>query len=250
MGRILIVNADDFGLSRGQNYGIVEACRHGVVTSTTALVNGAAAEHAASLRNQVPEMAIGLHFTLTLGQPLGQMPGIARNGQLGKWLWELAAEDRLPLDEVLLELERQYARFIVLFGGAPTHIDSHHHVHMLPALFPLVAEFARQKGVALRIDRDVAQRDELPTQALKSSDAFSSIFYSNTISSALFCNALDAADTAGSLEIMCHPAFIDRAIMASNYCYPRLDELVVLTQPALRWEIAERGFRLGTFSDL
>ena len=37
MERVLIVNADDFGLSKGQNYGIIEACRNGVVTSTTAL---------------------------------------------------------------------------------------------------------------------------------------------------------------------------------------------------------------------
>lgn len=36
MENLLIVNADDFGLSKGQNYGIIEACRRGVVTSTTA----------------------------------------------------------------------------------------------------------------------------------------------------------------------------------------------------------------------
>lgn len=47
MERVLIVNADDFGLSKGQNYGIVEAYRNGVVTSTTALVNGEAIDHAA-----------------------------------------------------------------------------------------------------------------------------------------------------------------------------------------------------------
>ncbi|GCQ87781.1 chito-oligosaccharide deacetylase [Escherichia coli] len=33
MERLLIVNADDFGLSKGQNYGIIEACRNGIVTS-------------------------------------------------------------------------------------------------------------------------------------------------------------------------------------------------------------------------
>lgn len=49
MERLLIVNADDFGLSKGQNYGIIEACRNGVVTSTTALVNGEAIDHAAQL---------------------------------------------------------------------------------------------------------------------------------------------------------------------------------------------------------
>jgi predicted glycoside hydrolase/deacetylase ChbG (UPF0249 family) len=53
MESLLIVNADDFGLSRGQNYGIIEACRNGVVTSTTALVNGAAVDHAVALRAQI-----------------------------------------------------------------------------------------------------------------------------------------------------------------------------------------------------
>lgn len=49
MERVLIVNADDYGLSKGQNYGIIEACKNGLVTSTTALVNGAAIGHAAQL---------------------------------------------------------------------------------------------------------------------------------------------------------------------------------------------------------
>lgn len=49
---------------------------------------------------------------------------------------------------------------------------------------------------------------------------------------------------------MGHPAFVDNALMASNYCYPRLDELDVLTQPSLKEAIAERAFWLGTFRDL
>ncbi|MCS5807569.1 ChbG/HpnK family deacetylase [Klebsiella pneumoniae subsp. pneumoniae] len=54
MERVLIVNADDFGLSKGQNYGIIEGLsqRRGV-TSTTALVNGAAIDHAAQLGHAV-----------------------------------------------------------------------------------------------------------------------------------------------------------------------------------------------------
>ncbi len=51
MERLLIVNADDFGLSKGQNYGIIEACRNGIVTSTTALVNGQAIDHAGDAAN-------------------------------------------------------------------------------------------------------------------------------------------------------------------------------------------------------
>lgn len=137
MERLLIVNADDFGLSKGQNYGIVEACRHGVVTSTTAMVNGDAIEHAVTLSRDLPTLAVGMHFVLTLGKPLTEMPGLTREGRLGKWIWQMAEEDTLPLDEIARELASQYQRFIDLFGREPTHLDSHHHVHMFPQIFPL-----------------------------------------------------------------------------------------------------------------
>lgn len=73
MERLLIVNADDFGLSKGQNYGIIEACRNGIVTSTTALVNGQAIDHAVQLSRDEPSLTIGMHFVLTMGKPLTAM---------------------------------------------------------------------------------------------------------------------------------------------------------------------------------
>lgn len=100
MERVLIVNADDFGLSKGQNYGIVEAYRNGVVTSTTALVNGEAIDHAAQLSRELPALGVGMHFVLTLGKPVSEMPGLTRDGLLGKWIWQMAEEDTLPLDEM------------------------------------------------------------------------------------------------------------------------------------------------------
>ena len=139
MERLLIVNADDFGLSKGQNYGIIEACRNGIVTSTTALVNGQAIDHAVQLSRDEPSLAIGMHFVLTMGKPLTAMPGLTRDGVLGKWIWQLAEEDALPLEEITQELASQYLRFIELFGRKPTHLDSHHHVHMFPQIFPIVA---------------------------------------------------------------------------------------------------------------
>ena len=128
MERVLIVNADDFGLSKGQNYGIIETCKNGLVTSTTALVNGAAIGHAAQRAAASLSWRWGC-TCLTLGEPLSAMPGLTRQGRLGKWIWQMAEEDSLPLDEIAHELECQYRRFVELFGHEPTHIDSHHHVH-------------------------------------------------------------------------------------------------------------------------
>ncbi len=252
MERLLIVNADDFGLCKAQNYGIAEACTYGVVTSTTAMMNAPAVEHAAALSRTLPQLAVGMHFVLTLGTPLSPMPGLTRNGALGKWLWEMAEQGELPLAAIEQELACQYQRFVDCFGRQPTHIDSHHHVHMLPQIFPVVSAFAAEKGVGLRIDREVAKQHNLTTDALRSSEGYSSGFYGNDISEALFLSVLDASTARGeqSLEMMSHPAFVDNTLLASSYCWPRLKELEVLTSPSLKYAIAERGYRLGSWRDL
>lgn len=253
MEKLLIVNADDFGLSKGQNYGVIEAYQHGVVSSTTAMVNGGGAEHAAALSRQYPGLPIGLHFVLTHGRPLGAMPSLVNeHGELGKWLWRRAEAGELPLDEIQEELQRQFARFVTLFGRPPTHIDSHHHVHMQPQIYPLVEAFALAHDLPLRIDREEAKRRGITLHAPYSTDAFDAGFYGETISETLFLQRLVRADEQGaeSLEMMCHPAFLDATILQSQYCHPRLAELDVLTAPTLKAAIAERGFLLGSFRDL
>jgi predicted glycoside hydrolase/deacetylase ChbG (UPF0249 family) len=183
MERVLIVNADDFGLSKGQNYGIIEACKNGLVTSTTALVNGAAIGHAAQLSRCVPELAVGMHFVLTLGEPLSAMPGLTREGRLGKWIWQMAEEDSLPLDEIAHELECQYRRFVELFGHEPTHIDSHHHVHMItPSSRPLRA---RRGGAADRPAAGDAVRFSAGCGAQQR--GFTSEFYGEGFRKRCFC---------------------------------------------------------------
>ena len=110
------------------------------------------------------------------------------------------------------------------------------------------------RAVWLRADayRQVAERDDLAQDAARSSDGFTSEFYGEAISEALFLQTLDASIQRGesSLEVMCHPAFVDNTIMGSAYCYPRLAELEVLTSASLKYAVAERGYRLGTYRDV
>ena len=69
MGQV-IINADDFGLTNGVNYGIIDSFLYGITTSTTLLANGAAFDHAVELASDHPELEIGVHLNLTLGKPL------------------------------------------------------------------------------------------------------------------------------------------------------------------------------------
>jgi predicted glycoside hydrolase/deacetylase ChbG (UPF0249 family) len=115
--RYLVVNADDFGACSGVNRGIVEAHRRGIVTSASLMVAVPGSEEAADLAREVPALSVGLHssFQDEKGQPIAALPdpGACRTA-----------------------LEAQVNRFRELPGRRPTHLDSHHHVHVRPRLRP------------------------------------------------------------------------------------------------------------------
>lgn len=252
MQRVLIINADDFGLSPGINYGIIDAHRRGVVTSTTAMMTADAIEHAAQVCVDVPSLAIGLHFVLSYGNPLTMMTSLQRDGKLGKWVWDVARDGLLAEQEVENELEAQYQKFIALFDRAPTHIDSHHHVHFIPQVWHVVYQFAQQKGLPVRFDPEAAAPQGIIRENVISTEGFSSHFYADNASQAKFLHLLDESAERGeeTFELMCHPGFVDRIVQQSAYCFERLVEHEILTAEALRWEMAERGYRLGAFNDI
>ncbi|WP_068441326.1 chitin disaccharide deacetylase [Providencia heimbachae] len=251
MASLLIVNADDFGLCQAVNYGIIEAHRNGIVHSTSAMMNMPAIGHAAKLSHEYPSLAVGMHFVLTAGMPFSSMPTLTREGILGKWLWEIDSND-LPLEEIEQELHQQYDHFVKIFGRKPSHIDSHHHVHMLSGIFPIAVRFAEEKGVTLRVDRQLEKNWPPMSYCVRSTDYFSDEFYGDTITETLFLKILDASKNRGdqSIEIMSHPAFIDNALLKSNYAYQRLTELEVLTSVELKQQILTRGFKLGSYLDI
>src|SRR5438093_1416139 len=123
--KYLIVNGDDFGEGRGINRGIIEAHRHGILTSASLMVNTPFSEEAAKLADTVRHLSVGLHVDLP--KEPGGSPERARE-----------------------ELQRQFARFVELMGRAPTHLDSHHNVHRDPQLLPRFVELAAEHGVPLR----------------------------------------------------------------------------------------------------
>ncbi len=62
--RRLIVNADDFGQSRGVNRGVIEAHERGIVTSASLMVRWPAAAEAAAYARSRSGVSVGLHVDL------------------------------------------------------------------------------------------------------------------------------------------------------------------------------------------
>jgi predicted glycoside hydrolase/deacetylase ChbG (UPF0249 family) len=222
--RVLIVNADDFGASAGINRGIVEACERGIVTSTSLMVTGAAAADAVALAHRHPDLSIGLHWDLD-GE--GAQPSL----------------DLDDLEAVRAELVRQLEAFDRLVGRAPTHIDSHHHVHRTPELAPVAREVAAPLGVPLRSDGPVGyvggfygQWEHGVTDLRHVGVEFLIWILRNEV-------------PEGWTEIGCHPGYVDDDF-TSVYLTEREAELRTLTDPLVREEIRSLGIRLASYRDL
>lgn len=149
----LIVNADDFGMTSSINRAIVDCHKRGNVTSTTMMVSMPGTEDASRLARSLPSLAVGLHFSLTEGTPLtrGQSllgPGgrFHPRGLLVRRLFAGKVESADLRREFVAQMER-----IAALGVKITHVDSHEHVHMFPAVFKAIAPIIERAGLPLRL---------------------------------------------------------------------------------------------------
>lgn len=147
--RRLRVNADDFGLTAGVTDGIIQAHKHGIVTHTSIMAVGLDFERAMALARKIPELCIGVHLCLTWGLPLMPVKKIStligtrgRFSTLSNTLYRTSI-GRLSKQEVTQEWRSQIDR-VIKFGIHPTHLDSHHNVHLLPNCLPIAVQLANE----------------------------------------------------------------------------------------------------------
>jgi len=62
--KTLVVNADDFGLSKQINRGIEAAFSNGILRSASIMPNGMAFDDAVRLAFALPELGVGIHLSL------------------------------------------------------------------------------------------------------------------------------------------------------------------------------------------
>jgi chitin disaccharide deacetylase len=154
----LIVNADDFGLTSGVNRAIMEMHRAGLVTSATLMARARATDEAIEMAHANPSLEVGCHVVLVDGEPVlpaAQLPTLANvrtncfHRTLGSFVRRLLA-GRIRHDEIEAEAAAQIAR-LQSAGLRLTHIDTHKHAHMFPAVLRPVLGAARAAGIrALR----------------------------------------------------------------------------------------------------
>jgi len=155
MDRCIIINADDFGLTKGINKAVRQAHSEGVLTSTTLMANMPAAQQAVEIAKELPRLGVGVHLNLLEGQPVSNESSVkqmlCRQGRFVRSAAALAVKAALSKNvrkAIKIELEAQIRR-VIDYGIKPTHLDSHKHIHCFPCIFPIVCGLAESLGSKL-----------------------------------------------------------------------------------------------------
>jgi chitin disaccharide deacetylase len=234
--RWLIVNADDFGLTDGVNEGILRAHRQGVVTSTSLMVRQPAATAAVAAAAQHPALGVGLHVDLWDSAP-------DPRSSIGEWqvLYQHCEEEPAA---VAAEVQAQIERFFALMGRKPTHLDSHQHVHKLPAVAPVLKAAAAALGVPLRGHSAVRYLGGFYGQDERCQPWLEGISVGNLLS-------LVDALPAGATEFGCHPGVVaaDEALGGTMYRQERNHEIATLTDQRVRQRLARGDVRLINYAE-
>ncbi|EUJ32023.1 hypothetical protein MFLO_07532 [Listeria floridensis FSL S10-1187] len=231
----LIINADDLGYTKANTDGIFYAHQHGIVTSTTVLMNARHTAYALLEATHYPELGIGVHLTLTAGKPLTEPQTLI--GADGNFLHQLALRDAaVDLLEVEHEWTAQIERFTRLTDRKLTHLDSHHDVHFDARFFKIAKKLAAKFGVPLR-----GAYSQIPNVENAFPDP-------NRITVQNLMAHLENLKTKPNTELFCHPGFSDAELrQLSSYADTRQKEIDVLTNDAIKNIIKNSTFQLTTY---
>jgi predicted glycoside hydrolase/deacetylase ChbG (UPF0249 family) len=283
----IIVNADELGLTENINDSILKCHKEGIVTSATFMANGLAFAGAVKIAKENPSLEIGVHVNLTYGRPLTfDYPFIDKTGVFLKRsallirLFFMGGKKEYVEKEIRAQIEK-----IKKAGIEVTHIDSHQHIHLHPALVAVFVDVAKEYGVPLRcpIDKTVFEETGFLKKAgilfsphflkrylllfsaggLKKAARKRHVITSDSFISPLSVYRRDAGITLktyqaildsvvdGFCELMCHPGMVDDSLRRmSRYLQRRQEELEFLSSMRLKEEIKSRGIIISSFKDM
>jgi hopanoid biosynthesis associated protein HpnK len=272
MVKQLIVNADDFGYTRGVNRAIIHAFRNGIVTSTSLLANGSAFEDAVALAKLEPGLDVGCHLNLVEGTPLSpteQIPHlVAENGKFysASRLALRLFGGAVPAAELELECSAQIEKLIQA-GIRPSHLDSHQHTHLHPRVAGAVANVASRYSIGwvrrpfenywvrkisgLRLRRAISMsvgwlgprfERRLAAQGLRMPDFFTGFELTGRWTKQALEETL-AALRPGITELMCHPGYCDAELEGAKTSLKlaRQRELEIMADGSWRTRLRELG---------
>lgn len=238
----LIINADDFGYCEAVNYGILSAYKNNALRSTTIMSNMPGFDQGVELLKENKGLSCGVHMTISCNKPVlkGLKTIVDENGRFFRSITDDAI-DKMDLEEIYKELCAQIdkaSRYIEI-----DHLDSHHHIHTLKKLEPVITAILDKYKLPIR------GGFEYKLDYPKAVPLFST-FYDEGVNENYFESNFEKFKEYPVLEVMTHPAFLDSYILNStSYAMNRTKEYEILTSQKVKNFIKEK-FELSNYREL
>lgn len=270
----VVVTADDFGLSKKVNEGILVAFREGVVRNTGLMVNFPDVEESVACLQGAEGLDVGIHLNLTSGPPVLEAERVASlidNGGTFPGLRAFlarAAAGRIDWTQVRQEWQAQIERGLQL-GCHFTSISSHQHIHMLPQSIRLTAMLARKYSIPfVRLSRYHRASMFSPLRVKAFPLLPAAMLAQRVLGVQCICHndymldmPLLREDLAlvqlthtlkrlpgGIFELVCHPGYVDATLQSRDqFTLQRLVDLNVLTASKIHGVFQEDGVDLTTY---
>lgn len=237
----IIINADDFGYCEAVNYGIISAHNNGIVRSTSMMANMPGVEHGVGLLKENKTLNCGVHMTLSCGRPLlSNLKTIVDKD--GFFIRRITDEiiEKMDCDEIYRELCAQIDRVKGL-GIDISHLDSHHHIHTLVSLKPVVEKIVTKYNLPIRGGFEYNLEYSKVVPLIDS-------FYKENVSEEYFIKNIDEIMKYDVVDIMSHPAFLDDYILNStSYAIDRTKEHKILTSKKVKEFLEKNGLVISSY---
>ena len=265
--RVMIINADDFGMCHDQNEGVMQGLTRGLFTSSTILVTCPWFEEAAEFARSNQQADLGVHLTLTAewdrykwGPVLGRnaVPSLCNDhGYLWQTVEEVYQHDNLDEVEVELRAQIEKARGA---GIDVTHLDSHMGpLHLRADYHEIYTRLASEYRVPIRLASRRQMRAQGWTAVLDQLDDLGIVtpdhlvFYGppSVDETEKYWTNLIRTLKPGVTEILCHPALAhDEIKSCARDAFQREADFRYFTSDKTRKLIADEGVTLTGFRQL
>ncbi|ENY8962435.1 chitin disaccharide deacetylase [Clostridioides difficile] len=240
----IIINADDFGYCEAVNYGIISAHNNGIVRSTSMMANMPGVEHGVGLLKENKTLNCGVHMTLSCGRPLlSNLKTIVDKD--GFFIRRITDEiiEKMDCDEIYRELCAQIDRVKGL-GIDISHLDSHHHIHTLVSLKPVIEKIVTKYNLPIRGGFEYNLEYSKVVPLIDS-------FYKENVREEYFIKNIDEIMKYDVVDIMSHPAFLDDYILNStSYAIDRTKEHKILTSKKVKEFLEKNGLVISSYRDI
>ncbi len=157
----LIVNADNFGISRTVNQSVLECYNNDILTSVSIMPNMPAFEDAIRKLKFLENVSPGIHLNITefkskLRTKEKNSLLYDKEGFFNKNFFQIILKSND--DDFMFEVEHEFRSQIeaVLKYTKPDFLNSHHNVHSIPKIFNLVCKLAKEYEIpAVRTQKEV-----------------------------------------------------------------------------------------------